>query len=359
MKHEEYIKNLIVNKQIVGLTSCILCRDLKLEKAYGYKSIIKPEELTSISTLYDVASLTKVLTVLPIISRLIDNKEISFNTKVKSIIPEFKYDDITIYDMLVHQSGLPSTLNMNGKEQSRESLIEEIFKLDKTYKTGSDVIYSDIGYILLGILIEKLYGESFDKIAKNEVFNPLDMKDTMYNPSDKNRCAPTEYKDSSHTEVYQGIVHDWKSRMMNGVAGHAGVFSTASDIGNFIEMALNNGIFNNKEFISKEIIDMWYETLVYESSKNRYRSLCWIKGYNKIIINAKNDNTISFNGFAGPSISLDRDNNIGICLMANSVHPIRENRTILNTVRPIITDLIYEDYINDKPKTYTYKKCIK
>ncbi len=352
MKHKQYIKNLILNNQIVGLTSCILCKNNIDINAYGYKSIIPSKELTSIDTLYDMASLTKVLTVVPIICKLIDKKEINFNTKVKDILPEFKYNDITIYDMIVHESGLPSTVNMNCKEQSRDSIIKEIFKLDKAYKTGSDVIYSDIGYILLGLLIEKLYGKSFDIIAKNEVFNPLNMNNTTYNPLNKNICAPTEYKDATHTEVYQGIVHDWKSRMMNGVAGHAGVFSTVIDIGNFMQMALNNGYYNNKEFISKELIDMWYEILAYESKSDRYRSLCWIHGYNKYIINARNDDTISFHGFAGPSISLDRENNIGICLMSNSVHPLRENRTMLNTVRPTITDLIYEDYIDNKTRTY-------
>lgn len=356
MKHENYIKNLILNDQIVGLTSCILYKDKKDINAYGYKSIVPKKELTWPTTLYDMASLTKVLTVVPIISKLIDSKEITFNTKIKDILPGFKYDDITIYDMIVHQSGLPSTINMNDKEQSRESLIKEIFKLDKTYKTGSDVIYSDIGYILLGLLIEKLYDEPFDIVAKNEVFNPLNMNNTTYNPIDKNNCAPTEYIDASHTEVYQGIVHDWKARMLNGVAGHAGVFSNVIDISNFMQMALNKGYFNNKEFISKELIDMWYEILAYESKSDRYRSLCWIHGYNKYIINAKNDDTISFHGFAGPSISLDRENNMGICLMSNSVHPIRENRTILNTVRPIITDLIYEDYNDNKPKTYKKTK---
>lgn len=354
MKHDIYIKSLILNDQIVGLTSCILCKDNKIFEAYGYKSIDN-NKFTNINTKYDVASLTKVLTTVPIISKLIDNKEITFKTRVKSILPEFKYDDVTIYDMLIHASGLPSTLNMNGKEQSRESIINEIFKLDKVYNTETDVIYSDIGYIILGLLIERIYNIPLDIIVQNEIFRPLNMYNTTYNPKDKESCAPTEYIDSSQTSCYQGIVHDWKARMMNGVAGHAGVFSTAEDIGNYMQMILNDGYYNNRKFISKEILDMWFEVLAYESKSDRYRSLCWIHGFNKYVINAKNNNTISFHGFAGPSISLDRDNNMGICLMSNSVHPLRENRTTLNTVRPIITDMIYNDYENKKSikkKTY-------
>ena len=347
MEHEKYINNLIINKQIIGLNTCIIHDDMKIVKASGLKSIIPKKELTDNKTLYDIASLTKVVTTLPIICRLIDNKEINFNTKANSILKNLKYDDITIYDMLVHQSGLPSSINMNNKEQSKESLIKEIYKLDKSYKTGSKIVYSDIGYILLGLLIEEIYNKSFDKVANEEVFMPLNMNNTTFNPNNKENCAPTEYKDSTHTEVYQGIVHDWKSRMMEGISGHAGVFTTANDIGNYMKMALNKGYYNNKQYISEELINIWYKTLEYEKDSNRYRSLCWIKGNNKYVIKQKNDNIISFHGFTGTSISLDREDNIGICLLSNSVHPLRENREKLKTLRPTITDKIYDDYINN------------
>ena len=357
MKHENYIKNLIINNQIIGLNTCVVHDGLKITKAFGLKSVFPNEEVAKTSTLYDVASLTKVLTIVPIICKLVDSKEISFDTKLKSILPEFKYDDITIYDILVHQSGLPSSINMKDKEQSRESLINEIIKLDKSYKTGTNVEYSDIAYILLQLGLENMYQKSLDKIAKEEVFNTLNMHKTEYNPINISNCAPTEFKSASQKEVFQGIVHDWKARMMDGVAGHAGVFSTGRDIGNFMQMVLNNGYYNGKQYLSEEIIDLWYKTLVYEKDADRFRSLCWIRGNNKFIINEKNDHIISFHGFAGPSISLDRKNNIGICLMSNSVHPLRENKDKLNAVRPIITDMIYDDYIDlTKSKTYIKSK---
>ena len=347
MEHEKYINNLIINKQIIGLNTCIVHDNIKTIKAYGLKSIVPKEEPTNTETLYDIASLTKVVTTLPIICRLIDNKEINFNTKINYILNNFKYDDVTIYDLLVHQSGLPSTINMNNKEQSKESLINEIYKLDKSYKTGTNIVYSDIGYILLGLIIEKLYNNSFDKVANKEVFITLNMNNTLFNPTNKDICAPTEYKDSTHKDVYQGIVHDWKCRMMEGISGHAGVFTTANDIGNYMKMVLNNGYYNNKQYISEELINIWYKTLVYEKDSNRYRSLCWIKGTNKVVIKEKNDNTISFHGYTGTSISLDRENNIGICLLSNSVHPLRNNREKLKKLRPTITDKIYDDYINN------------
>ena len=134
---------------------------------------------------------------------------------------------------------------------------------------------------------------------------------------------------------------------MEGISGHAGVFTTANDIGNYMKMALNKGYYNNKQYISEELINIWYKTLEYEKDSNRYRSLCWIKGNNKYVIKQKNDNIISFHGFTGTSISLDRENNIGICLLSNSIHPLRENREKLKALRPTITDKIYDDYINN------------
>ena len=345
ISYENYINNLIINEQIVGLNTCIVHDGFKFTKAYGLKSIVPKMEKANTNTLYDVASLTKVLTILPIICRLIDNKTICFDTKVKSILSEFKYDDVTIYDMLVHQSGLPASIDMKDKTQNKENIIAEILKLNKVYNTGEDIVYSDVAYILLGLALERLYGQPLDKISTEEVFKPLEMNNTTYNPINVTDCAPTEYKDNNCIEVFQGVVHDWKSRIMDGVAGNAGVFATASDIGNFMEMALNKGYYNNKQYISEEIIDMWYKTLVYESKAERYRSLCWIKGNNKFVINKKNNDIISFHGFSGPSISLDRLNNIGICLMSNGVHPLRENKDKLNAARPIITDKIYDDYI--------------
>lgn len=344
MKHNEYIKDLVINNRIAGMTTAIV-KDGKTQiDSYGFKAMEPKAEQNSEDTLYDVASLTKVLTIVPIVSKLIDSGELSFDTSVKSIFPEFKYDDVTIYDMLTHQSGLPSSVDMKGKMQNKETIINEILKLDKSYETGKNVEYSDAAYIILGLALEKVYKRPLDQIAKLEVFEPLKMNNTTYNPKDIEKCAPTEFINPDTKEVYRGIVHDWKGRLMDGIAGHAGVFSNAEDMANFMNMVLNNGYFNGKQFISEELIDMWYRNLVHETEANRTRSLCWITGDNKYVIQRGTPNIISFHGFAGPSMSLDKDNNMGICLLSNSVHPIRENKDNLNAERVNISNIIYDDY---------------
>lgn len=168
------------------------------------------------------------------------------------------------------------------------------------------------------------------------------MNDTSYKPLDKERCASTEV--TKDRGVIQGIVHDEKACSMNGIAGNAGVFSTAHDLANFVSMILNNGMYKDKRILSEEIINLYFQPLIYEQERNRYRSLCFIVGNNDLVIEEGNNDIISFNGFTGPSISIDRNNKLGIVLMTNRVHPTRDNRKI-SVERPKIANLIYENLV--------------
>ena len=260
-----------------------------------------------------------------------------FADKVQKYLPRFKYDDVTIYHLLSHSSGLPADLD--SKEiVPKQTILDEVYSKDKIYETGKDVVYSDLGYILLGEIIEKVYNKPLDIVANEEIFFPLQMYNTSYNPIDVQDCAPTEV--SSRGLLIKGYVHDEKAFSMNGVAGHAGVFSNVSDLMKFVKMILNNGVYNNKQFLPKDMIDLWFRPMVYEKQNERTRSLCWITGVNDIVCK-EGENVISFSGFTGPSLSIDRDRKLGIVLMTNRVHPTRDNRK-LTAERPLISKEIYD-----------------
>lgn len=303
----------------------------------GYKQLVPYKENLDINTLYDVASLTKVIVTVPLICKLVCNKGMLFNDKVQKYLPRFKYDDVTIYHLLSHSSGLPADLD-SEKVVSKQAILDEVYSKDKIYETGKDVVYSDLGYILLGEVIEKVYNKPLDRIANEEIFFPLQMYNTSYNPIDFQNCAPTEI--SSRGLLIKGYVHDKKALSMNGVAGHAGVFSNVSDLMKFVKMILNNGVYNNKQFLPKDMIDLWFRPMVYDKKCEWVRSFCWVLGKNDIV-NKEGENVISFNGFTGPSLSIDRDRKLGIVLMTNSVHPTRDNRK-LTTERPLISKEIYD-----------------
>jgi len=345
----DYLDNIIEeevnNKVIPGMTYSIIKDGEVNIGSNGYKALIPQIETITDDTLYDIASLTKVVVGVPLVCKAISDGKMKFNDKVKKYLPDFKYDDVTIYHLLTHTSGLSA--DCDSKEiVTEDELMNEIYNKDKIYDTGSMVLYSDLGYILLAKIIEKVYGKSIDIIAREELFIPLEMYDTCYNPTDKNRCAPTEL--TKDRGLVRGVVHDEKCFSMNGVSFHAGVFSTARDLSNYVLMLLNDGVFNGKRILSHEMIEAIFKTQVYDSRCEWNRSFSFIVGNNDIVIE-EGDDIISFNGFTGPSISVDRNNNIGIILMTNKVHPSRTN-TLLTKERPIISHKIY--------KHLTYSKAI-
>ncbi len=347
---KEYLWQQVVDGASPGFVCGVCKNDEQQIYSVGYKALYPYRELTEEDTLYDVASLTKVLVIVPIISKLIDQGIIKLNDPIGKYLTNYKNGDITIYELLTHSSGLPAHLGPKDNVLCpREEVIDIIYNMDKEYKTGTKVVYSDIGYILLGFMIEKIYNKSLDQVAKEEVFIPLEMTSTSYNPIDKMRCAATEI--SERRGIIRGEVHDEKTCNLGGVGGSAGVFSCVPDLIKFTNMILNYGKYKDKQFISKDMIEIILKPLVYEEPRNRYRSLCWIVGNNDFVI--KDRDVISFHGFAGVSITIDIKNQVSIVLADNRIHPTRDNR-IMAERRALIHEMLYETLQLDKDKTIKY-----
>lgn len=354
---ERIMNKLVISGATPGINYAVIKDNNKYIGSIGLRGKYKLEdgiikesiEENSIDTIYDLASLTKVICTLPLIFKLVESGKISLNDSVKKYINLFQEPNVTIYDLLIHVSGIYADLNkrINSKE----------FIVDKLYKSyiknlKGQFKYTDIGYMILGLVIEKIYDKSLDEIFEKEVVYPLEMENTSFNPKDKKLVAPTEI--TADRGVVRGIVHDEKACSMNGVAGHAGVFSNTEDLINFSCMVLNNGIFKGKKYLNESTIDMWFKPLI--SDRIYKRSFSWFVGDNPNII--EGENTISFHGFTGPSISIDREKNIIIVMMTNRVHPTRDNK--LNTeMRSNISKEIYENLFDEslnKSKTYIIKK---
>lgn len=317
--------------------------DKKYFGSLGNKAVYPKKEKNEINTIYDLASITKVLVCVTIILKLVEEEKISLNDNVRKYIPDYKHNDVTIKNLLTHNSGLQSKFY---DVHSREELINQLLNSKRIYPVGEKVIYSDLNYILLGLIIEKIYNKQLDEIAKKEVFIPLDMKDTSYNPKDIERCAPTEKLNSG---LLRGTVHDWKARMLGGVAGHAGVFSTVEDMTHYIEMILNKGVYNNKQFLNEKSVDMLFKKIVFEKKRNGYRSFCYFIDKNRDIISkkyiTKDNSAILFNGYTGPVIVIDRKNKLGIMLLANRVHPKKCKNYVRR--RHQIIDKIYKELLEN------------
>ncbi len=244
------VNDAIAQRQIPG-SVLVVGHDGRVvyRKAYGSRAIEPRREAMTLDTVFDCASLTKVVVTATAIMQLWERGKLRMNDPVAKYLPEFGQNgkqDITVRQLLVHYSGLAPDLDLTKKWEGKETAYRMAFELAPERAPGAAFVYSDINFVVLGALVERLSGESLDVYAAKHIFGPLGMKETRFVPPRAwepgialTRVAPTE-DDESH-RLLRGVVHDPTARRMGGVAGHAGVFSTADDLALFAQALLDGG----------------------------------------------------------------------------------------------------------------------
>ena len=213
-------------------------------KAYGHRAIVPRREAMTPETVFDCASLTKVVATTTAIMQLWEQGKFRMSDPVAKYLPAFGQNgkqDITIRQLLVHYSGLPEDLDLAKRWEGKETGYRMAFEIAPERAPGSSFVYSDINFVVLGALVERLSGESLDEYSAKHVFAPLGMTETRFLPpaSWMPRIAPTEEDENHH--LLRGVVHDPTARRMEGVAGQAGMFSTADDLARFAQALLDGG----------------------------------------------------------------------------------------------------------------------
>ena len=213
-------------------------------KAYGSRALQPRREAMTPDTVFDCASLTKVIATTTAIMQLWEQGKFRMNDPVAKYLPEFAQNDkqdITIRQLLVHYSGLPEDLELGKKWEGKETAYRMAYEVTPERPPGSGFLYSDINFLVLGALVERLTGASLDEYSAKHIFASLGMKETRFLPPNswQPRIAPTEEDDNHH--LLRGLVHDPTARRMGGVAGHAGLFSTADDLSIFAQALLDGG----------------------------------------------------------------------------------------------------------------------
>lgn len=334
---KEYFEKLVKLNVFPGCNYAIIHNDKIEINSVGNKQIVPKIVKNDINTLYDLASLTKVVVTNVLITKLLQDNKIKLEDKVKIYLPKFKYENITIFHLLTHSSGLIADVDWT-KVNNKEDLIELLYDKDLYYETGKDVIYSDLNFIFLGFIIEKIYGKKIDEVANKEIFIPLNMNHTTYYPSDKDNCAPTEL--TKERGLVQGFVHDEKAYLI-GPCGSAGVFSDIFDMIKFVQMILNDGKVDDKVFIEEKYIELW-ETAFVKGKKGNVRGLGWCVGKGNNMGSKCDDKAISHTGFTGNTLLIDRKNKIGIIELGNRIHPSRENKSLIRK-RKYMINYIYKN----------------
>jgi len=315
-------------------------------KSFGYHTYDKTKKVEE-SDIYDLASLTKIIATTSAIMKLVDEKRIKLEDKVSKYIPEFSKGpkkSITIRNLLLHDSGLPPFRIYVDKLKKESSIIDAIKNEPLINSPGEKYVYSDLGFILLGEITEQITGTTLDKYLRQEFFYPLGMNSTFFNPGRlgdwmKKRIPPTEIDTVYRNKLIHAEVNDERAYYMNGVAGHAGLFSNARDLAVYAQMLLSDGAYAGKEYVTSETIKKFTERQSSASGRG-YGFDHKSEGFSTAGSLAS-PSTYGHTGFTGTSLWIDPERNMAIIILTNRTYPQRSYGENISRVRAAIANAIF------------------
>ena len=322
-----FLTDAVAKGHIPGAVILIATSDRILWKeAFGSRQLVPTQLPMTADTIFDIASVTKVAAALPAILHLYDRGLLDFDTTVGEV---FGLDDsypvapLTLTELLTHTAGLPLRTYIEQYGTDRAAILEGLCREPLAAEPGTQVAYCNRGFVLLGMIAEKISGMPLDRYVTEHIWQPLGMHETFYNPPARYlpRIAPTEYRDELGA-CQHGTVHDESCAWLGGVAGHAGAFSTADDLLRFCRMILQKGgTVLRPETVEKSL-------QVYTHGLNDARGLGW--DY------FRKAGVFGHTGFTGTSIYLDPPNDLCCIFLTNRVHPTRDTPHIHEIRRTVL-----------------------
>jgi len=330
------IEQAITAKQIPGAVLLVGRGDRVLyQKAYGMRALLPQAEPMTLDTVFDMASVTKVVATTTSVMMLVEDGKIRLNDRVATFIPDFgRYgkSEITVRQLLTHVSGLRPDLDLGddswrGYEEAIRRACEEV----PTSPPGQRLVYSDINFFLLADIVARVSGMPFDRFVQERLAVPLGMRDTMFNPPEalRPRIAPTEMCtpygwpcEGPGQIMLRGIVHDPTARRMGGVAGHAGLFSTAADLSRYCRMVLGGGALGTTRILSPM-------TVLKMTSPATPAGMANVRAFGWDLDSSYSSNrgelfpigSFGHTGWTGTSVWMDPVTKTYVILLTNRVHP--------------------------------------
>ncbi len=319
---------------IPGAVVLVLHRDkVVYKKSLGHRVKFPEPTLLHDDTVFDLASLTKPIATALAIMLLLDDGKLALADPIAKHLPAFarkETEAITIAQLLAHTAGFIADNPLKDYQSGPDKAWQNLFALKPTHEPGSKFAYSDVGFILLGAIVEKASGMSLDKFTRRRLFEPLGMKDTRFRPGEdsKKRYAPTEKREG---RWMIGEVHDPRAYLLGGVAGHAGLFSTADDLAVLARMLLREGKHGDKQILRPETVRLmtasrdvvttkgpgqrtygWDMATSYSSPRGEF----FTKGV-----------SFGHTGFTGTSIWIDPPTQTAVIILTSRVHPDGKGNT--------------------------------
>ena len=322
------VENSIAEKVFPGAVVYIFTdAEVLYYEAFGFRCL-KPKRLPMLrKTLFDLASLTKPIVIGTLCMQLIEKGELSLNTSAAAYLPRFKQKGVTLRHLLTHTSGLPAWIPLYLRAGARENVIAYLGEVALESPPGEKAVYSCLGYIVLGALLEKIMKRPLDQLARERIFAPLGMAQTRFNPPQAwhENCAATEDSNSFERRmvnyerydwregVIMGQVHDENAHFLGGVSGNAGLFSTSTDLGKFCRALMGNkGVLLRPESLST--------MCQVASAEGERRCIGWA---------VTDDECLYHTGFTGTSIRICLKRKLAAILLTNRVHPDADRRGII------------------------------
>ena len=312
-----------------GAVACVVRKGEAIgEKAFGRFTYEPGAPAVTAATLYDLASVSKTVVAWGIMS-LEEEGRVDLDTAAATYLPQLRArtdpDRFTIRQLLCHTSGLPSNPELHQMYPTADALWTAVFTMPLQYRPGTDVCYTSMGYMLLGLVIEAVSGQSLDRFLAGRLFEPLGMDSTCFRPAPglRRRIAPTEFS-PRRGRILQGEVHDENADVVGGVAGHTCIFSTARDVARFGAMLAGGGRAGRRRLMREATVQRMFEPQT--RGLRELRALGWL--VNDPMFGSGFPRTLAHTGFTGTSLCVVPERKLAVVLLANRVQPTRANEKI-------------------------------
>jgi beta-N-acetylhexosaminidase len=342
------LEQAVADRAFPGGVLAVGYNDELIVREFGRQTYDAKSPAVNVDTIYDAASLTKPVVTATLVAMQVEAGRIGLDLPVARYVPEWNdgpnpdwRKTVTVRNLLTHSSGLPAHKDYFLSLHSKREFVAAICRESLEYAPGTKTIYSDLGFILLGEILERSTGKTVDRLAHEQIFAPLDMTSTMFNPP-KNivaRIVPTENDATYRKQLVHGVVHDENAYAMGGIAGHAGMFTTAGDLAVFCQMVLNGGVYGHHRLLTRATISQFTAT---QAISGNARTLGWMMPTpNSSSGRYFSPRSFGHLGYTGTSIWIDPDRRLFVILLTNRVYPTRENDKI-TAVRPAVHDAVLE-----------------
>jgi uncharacterized protein YbbC (DUF1343 family) len=307
--------------------------EVLFERAYGSRALLPERTPMTTETVFDLASLTKPVATATSIMILVERGKVDLDARAASYVPELaRLPPFTVRQLLVHTSGLPAGTPMSHWSTNRADVLRHIASLSLKSAPGEQFLYSDVGFVVLQEIVQRASGKSLAAFAAEEIFAPLGMKETGFLPPAeiRSRAAPTEQRDGG---FMVGEVHDPRAFALGGVAGHAGVFSTARDLSRFAQAMLSRGTLDGHRILGDKVFERL--TTRHETSKGG-RTLGWdldssFASHRSTLLSS---HAFGHGGYTGTALWIDPDKDLFLLFLSNRVHPDGKG-----AVNPVVAEI--------------------